>query len=84
MAFVPYGIVCFWCPKIMMSATKMAKHSQTNPLFTTECPPTPFFHRMEAYARVDPSDSVEEMARGMLVASNLKLGNLNTEQTERK
>ena len=67
-----------------MSATKNGKAFSNKSTVYYRMSPDTIFHRMEAYARVDPSDSVEEMARGMLVASNLKLGNLNTEQTERK
>ena len=55
----------FWCPKIVMSSTKNGK-AFSNPLFTTEWPSQPhFFHRMVAYTGVNPSHSMEEMARGI-------------------
>ena len=65
--FVPYRTVRFGAKKLWCLQQKVAK-AVSNPLFTTEShPPTPFFHRMEAYRRVDSSHSVQEMARGMYI-----------------
>ena len=43
---------------------EMAKSSQTHFLLQNGIPDPIFFHRMEAYTRVNRTDSVEEMARG--------------------
>ena len=44
---------------------KIAKSSQTHFLLQNGIPDPIFFHRMEAYTGVNPTHSVEEMARGM-------------------
>ena len=65
--FIPYRLVRFGAQKIWCLQQKMAKPSQTHCLLQMASPDPIFFQRMEAYTRVNPTHSVEEMARGMAV-----------------
>ena len=66
--FLPYRMVRFGAQKNYYVFSKKCKKKISHTVFTTKWHPRPhFFHRMEDYSNLNPSHSVEEMARGIVL-----------------